>query len=221
MDYMRYWLTLLQSEDIGGIIPRLFDIMKDKKMMMALLLVALVAPAQAQVYKDIDTPPKKRLNTLLKDLEKGVKKTSKSVADWLGIDTKADDTLVEIDGVKYMPIYTTNLFAGNATEMEDACKADFAERYANATIISVVIPQEGWTEATLKEKKHITMYTRTAYCYVLAKDGDDGYINARYSFKQLRKPGQKWVAPIENWPKLERADAIPNKHYEQLLSNKS
>lgn len=188
-----------------------------KNMTMTLVLLALAAPMHAQVYKDTDKTPKERLNTLLGDFKKGMKKTGESLSGLLGIEGTGDSTLVEIDGVKYMPIHTTNRFSADSAGMYRAARADFARRYEDATIVSVVIPQDSWRETVLTENKRVTMYKRTVFCYVLAKDGADGYIHARYSFRQLRKPGKRWLAPEGYWPRFERADAIPTAHYQRLL----
>ena len=185
-------------------------------MTTALMLLVMAAPMHAQVYKDVDKTPKERLNTLLKDLEKGMHKTGESRSDLLGLDNKSDTTLIEIDGVKYMPVYTVDRFHADSASMYKACREDFAKRYDVTTIVSVAIPQEDWLETAILEKKKVVMYKREALCYVLGKDGKDGYINARYSFIQYRKPGKKWLASASHWPKFERADAIPNVHYNRL-----
>lgn len=188
-----------------------------KRQLTVLLLALILAiPANAQVYKDINRTPKERLNTLLRDIKRGIRKTGDSLNELLGGDGDSDKTLVEVDGVSYMPVYTTNRFTADSTGMYVACRADFARRYSRATVISTVIPQEAWDETVMKDNKKVVMYRRRAWCYVLAKDGEDGYINARYAFVQLRKPGQKWLAPEGYWPKFERADAIPNAHYKKL-----
>ena len=188
-----------------------------KRQLTVLLLALILAiPANAQVYKDIKQTPKERLNTLFRDIKRGIRKTGDSLNELLGGDSDSDKTLVEVDGVSYMPVYTTNRFAADSTGMYVACRADFARRYSHATVISTVIPQETWDETVMKDNKKVVMYRRRAWCYVLAKDGEDGYINARYAFVQLRKPGQKWLAPEGYWPKFERADAIPNAHYKKL-----
>lgn len=182
-----------------------------------LLLMAL--SMHAQVYKEVDKTPGERLGTLLKDFEKGMKKTCESLSDLLGLEGKADSTLIEIDGVKYMPVYTVDRFTADSVSMYAACCTDFAARYNATTIVSVTIPQENWLEAVVMEKKKVTMYKRRVYCYVLGKDGKDGYINARYSFTQYRKPGMRWLAPEGYWPKFERADVIPMMHYKRLKKN--
>lgn len=188
-----------------------------KRQLTVLLLALILAnPANAQVYKDIKRTPKERLNTLFRDIKRGIRKTGDSLNELLGGDSDSDKTLVEVDGVSYMPVYTTNRFTADSTGMYVACRSDFMRRYSRATVISTVIPQETWDESVMKDNKKIVMYRRRAWCYVLAKDGEDGYINARYAFVQLRKPGQKWLAPEGYWPKFERADAIPNAHYKKL-----
>lgn len=188
-----------------------------KKQLMVLLLALILAnSANAQVYKDIKQTPKERLNTLLRDIKRGIQKTGDSLNELLGYDSSRDKTLVEIDGVMYMPVYTTNRFTADSTGMYVACRADFMRRYSHANVISTVIPQETWDDTVIKDNKKVVMYKRSVWCYVLAKDGEDGYINARYAFKQLRKPGQKWLTPEGYWPKFERADAIPNAHYKKL-----
>ena len=180
----------------------------------ALLLMAL--SMHAQVYKEVDKTPGERLGTLLKDFEKGMKKTGESLSDLLGLEGKTDSTLIEIDGVRYMPVYTVDRFTADSLSMYEACRKDFAKRYNAATIVSVAIPQEDWLETVVMENKKVAMYKRKAYCYVLGKDGKDGYINARYSFIQYRKPGNRWLSAAGYWPKFERADAIPIMHYKRL-----
>lgn len=181
-----------------------------------MLLLALGQPLQAQVYKDVDKSPKERLDDFLGETEEGMKKAGKTISDFLGIKSKSGDDEVEIDGVKYMRLYTVNLFYADSTGMTDLCRTDFARRYPRATVVSVAIPQEGWTETAVKENKRIAAYRRTAYCYVLGRDGADGYINARYVFRQQRRPGNPWVASTGSWPRFERADAIPNVHFSKL-----
>lgn len=182
-----------------------------------LALLCMAAPMQAQVYKDTKSSPKKRLNTLLGDLKRGMQKTGESLSGLLGLGETTDTTLIEIDGMEYMPVHTVNLFHADSVAMYAACRRDFARRYEHATIVSVVIPQADWRETAISENKKIKMYKRKAYCYVLAKDGADGYINARYAFVQLRKPGKRWLAPEGYWPRFERADAIPTVHYQKLV----
>ncbi len=182
----------------------------------ALLLLAMGMPLQAQVYKDVDKTPKERLDDFLGETEQGMKKAGKTIGDFLGINSKTETDEVEVDGVRYMPLHTVNVFYADSTGMIERCRTDFARRYPRATILSVAIPQETWTETVVKENKRITAYKRTAYCYVLGRDGADGYINARYVFRQQRKPGNRWVSPASSWPGFERADAIPNIHFSKL-----
>ncbi|MDT3387177.1 MAG: hypothetical protein LIR46_05360 [Bacteroidota bacterium] len=186
------------------------------RILTVLMLLAMVAPLSAQVYKEVDKSPKERLQDFLDETATGINKAGKTIGDFLGINAEGTGDEVKIDGVKYMRIYTSNLFYADSTDMLTLCRKDFAQRYPQAEIVSVVIPQRSWNQTALKEGSKITAYKRMALCYVLAKDGKDGYINARYSFRQLRNPGKRWTTPEGYWPRFDRADAIPNVHYEQL-----
>jgi hypothetical protein len=190
--------------------------MKNKNIAAALLLCSLAAPMHAQVYKDTSKTPKERFSQLLGETKKGMEKAGKTISDFFGGIAAKDSDEVMIDGVKYMRIHSVNLFEGDDSAMLTLCREDFIRRYPNTTIVSVAIPQASWTETALKEKGKIVAYRRVAQCFVLAKDGTDGYINARYGFRCSRTPGKKWVKPAEYWPKFERADAIPNVHFRQL-----
>lgn len=185
---------------------------------MAVLVLMLTATsAQAQVYKEVNKSPGKRLDTLLKDIERGIQKTGESLSELLSLDAKGDTGLVEIDGARYMPLCTTDRFAADSLSMRQTCRGAFLRRYDAATVVSVTMPQEGWQQTVVMENKKVAKYKRRAVCYVLAKDGADGYINARYAFEQCRCPGGKWERLEGHWPKLERVDAIPNAHYKRLL----
>lgn len=183
---------------------------------MALWLLAVTLPMNAQVYKETDKSVKARITELYGHARKGVQKAGKDISDFLGFESKKDSDLVEIDGVKYMPLYTRNLFYADSTGMLAECRKAFKARYPKARILSVAIPQKSWIETAVKDDDRIVAYKRLAYCFVLAADGSDGYINAKYSFKGMREPGQEWVTPKEYWPHFEKADAIPNIHYKEL-----
>ena len=183
---------------------------------MALWLLAVTLPMNAQVYKETDKSVKTRITELYGHARNGVQKAGKDISDFLGFESRKDSDLVEIDGVKYMPLYTRNLFYADSTGMLAECRKAFKARYPKARILSVAIPQKSWIETAVKDDDRIVAYKRLAYCFVLAADGSDGYINAKYSFKGMREPGQEWVMPKEYWPHFEKADAIPNIHYKEL-----
>lgn len=191
--------------------------------LMVLTLGMVTVPVNAQTKNNTQK------ETLVKKVSKFWKKTTKQVAtagknigDAIGIDElarKNDSDLKEIDGVKYMPIYTTDLFANdNLTddnEMIKICKLKFADKYPESRIVHCVIPQKEWIMTAIREGSKITGYRRYAYCYLLAKDGTDGYINARFLFTEYREPGENYVE-INNSPKWERTDVIPNSVYSKL-----
>ena len=183
----------------------------------ASLLLLTAAPMQGQVSRDTDKTPKERLNDFLDETGQGMKKAGETIAGFLGIESKTETDVVTVEGVKYMPLYTANLFQDGGNDLLERCKADFRGRYPQATIVSAAIPQKDWTSVAVKEYKKIVSYKRTLYCYVLAKDGVDGYINVRYAYRLNRLPGKEWPKVETCRPAFERADAIPNTHYEQLL----
>ncbi len=187
-----------------------------------LFLSAFVLPTQAQTTDTDSTSkstPKERFNSFWGSTKKGFKKTGQVIGDFLGVESSKDSDLVEIDGVKYMPLYTTNIFKDDGSEMLNASSADALSRYPQAMVVSVAIPQEEWLETAVTKKKKVAYYQRQAYCYVLLKDADDGYINVRYTYIMQRQAGQSWEKTADYWPMMERADIIPNAHY-NLLKDK-
>lgn len=188
-------------------------------MMAALLLTSLAMPMHAQVYKDTDSTPKERVSRLLKDTRKGMKKAGKTISDFFEGFNLSDEERIEevkVGGVKYMRLHTVNLFEGDDEGMAVRSREEFLRRYPRCTVVAVAIPQQKWKDVAQKEDGKIVAYTRKADCYVLGKDGKDGYINVLFSFRCTRKPGGEWVRPAEYWPRLVRVDAIPNVHFEEL-----
>ena len=84
------------------------------------------------------------------------------------------------------------------------------------TIQSVVVPQQEWLSDTYKKNNKVTGYVQTLYCYVLAKDGDDGYVNARFMFQRQKEVGKQYEHIANRWPLWEKTDVIPASTYEVL-----
>jgi hypothetical protein len=51
---------------------------------------------------------------------------------------------------------------------------------------------------------------------VLAKDGDDGYVNARFMFQRQKEVGKQYEHIVNRWPLWENTDVIPASTYEVL-----
>ena len=88
-----------------------------------------------------------------------------------------------------------------------------------------------WLELNLKEvwnyrdliylftkRNFVVSYKQTLYCYVLAKDGAEGYINQRYVFVRSRKPGEEFVNDTQCWAKLQGTDVMTGKVFDKLTS---
>ena len=117
-----------------------------------------------------------------------------------------------------MPIYSVNLYKEDeGQELKQACEKAFKARYPQAVIVANAIPQEGWLTDAVKQNKVVVGYSETLYCYILAKDGTDGYINAKFVFQRYKKVGDSYAPVSGKWGSWERTDAIPNAVYKQLI----
>ena len=56
------------------------------------------------------------------------------------------------------------------------------------------------------------------YCYAIAQDGEEGYINAKFTFQRYREVGGEYQPLQEKWPKWERTDVLSDKVYNKLLT---
>lgn len=125
---------------------------------------------------------------------------------------------IKIDGTYYMPIYSVNLYKKDGgQDLKQACEEAFKARYPQAVVVARAIPQEDWLTESVKQNKVVVGYSETLYCYILAKDGTDGYINAKFVFQRYKKVGGSYAPLSGKWPSWERTDAIPNTAYKQLI----
>ena len=190
-------------------------------MFLAFGMTALPVNAQTNNNAKKETLVKK-VSTFWKKTKKQVTTAGKNIGDAIGVDDlakKNNEDLKEIDGVKFMPIYTTDLFVNNNLSDDEEqikiSKDEFVGKYPDAKIVHCVIPQKEWILTAVKEGSKITGYRRYAYSYLLAKDGTDGYINARFIFMEYRDAGENYVKS-GSWPKWDRTDIIPNNVYSKL-----
>lgn len=190
--------------------------MKYKTMMVAMLVFACHNAQAQSVDNEKNTLPKK-VEKLWDKTKSGVKRTGRSVGEFLGFDVNGNEDLMNIDGVDYMPIYTHHLMDGDGSHFLAPCIADVRRRYPEAKVLHAVIPQKKWIETSIRKSGKITGYKRTLYCFILASDGSEGYINAKYSYTQERNAGQKWMSNSSLAPKMERTDVIPTAHYQKIL----
>lgn len=190
---------------------------------MALLTMALPMNAQTNKNKQQESLVKK-VTTIWNNAKKQVKQTGKDIGEKIGFDDMAakeqDTDLIEVDGMKYMPIYNFDLFmsghAADDAELVRLSREAFTKRYPNAKILYAVIPQKDWLNTVLKNGDSVVGYRREAYCFIVAKDGSDGYLNARFLFSADRKVGGEYMKN-NSWPRWERTDVLPNQVYDKLI----
>ena len=190
---------------------------------MALLTMALPMNAQTNKNKQQESLVKKG-TTIWNNAKKQVKQTGKDIGEKIGFDDMAakeqDTDLIEVDGMKYMPIYNFDLFVNSHTtedaELVRLSREAFMKKYPNAEIMYAVVPQQDWLHTALRDGSKVTGYRRRAYCFVVAKDGSDGYLNARFLFSAERVAGGEYVKS-NSWPRWERTDVIPSHVYPKLI----
>ena len=180
-----------------------------QKITMVLAALLFAAPIRAQTEAE-------SISEAAADLWKVTRQTVKKQSRRVKEEINGGD-LLNVDGRNYMRVYDMNLYAdSDAREMRETCMKAFAEKYPSVKIVAAVIPQDGWTQTTTNSFGRVSKYVKTLYCYVLGKDGDDGYINARFSYRQVKKVGQEWLMDDANWPLWERTDVLTSEVYGKL-----
>ncbi|MCR4854470.1 MAG: hypothetical protein K5893_12870 [Prevotella sp.] len=180
-----------------------------KIVLMVIAAMFIAAPANAQTDTESVSEAVSGLWTKAKQ---GVTRSTRRIKEEMD-----GGGLVDVDGHSYMHIYTDDLFRDSqAADFRTACTNAFKAKYPTVKILSVAIPQEEWTETTTRTLGRISKYVKTVYCYVLAQDGEDGYINARFSFRRVKKVGKSWNDDADNWPLWERTDVMTPSVYKTL-----
>lgn len=142
-----------------------------------------------------------------------------------GVVTKVQDTfeaenagLHRVNGKYYMHLYDTNIYKGaDGEELCALCRNEFEEKYPAMTIKSVAIPQTEWVTTTVEADGQVKGYAQTLYCYIIAKDGNEGYVNAKFVFERQKKVGEPTMGNRVKWPLWTRTDVLTNDVYERLL----
>ena len=181
-------------------------------MLLAAFGWATVAQAQSA-----DTTKDQTIAGKMARFWKQVKDEVSYTAD--GLFSKEGNYKVLVDGNYYMPVYDVNLYKGtDGREMRNECGTQLLRKYPSAEIVSCVIPQTDWLTTTEEQGGQVVSYKQTLYCYVLAKDGAEGYINQRYVFVRSRKPGEDFVNDTQCWAKLQGTDVMAGKVFDKLTS---
>lgn len=184
---------------------------------LSALFIAVI-PIEAQSTKSSkDKSLSSKVSSIWNKAKDDVSDATHKVKRGIGIkDDHVDE--IKIDGVYYMTIYTTNVYKStDAQTLKAACEELFKARYPQAVVLTEAIPQEDWLTEPLKKNGEVVGYVESVYCYILAKDGGDGYINAKFMFQKYKDVGKTFARVESKWPNWERTDIIPNAVYAKLI----
>lgn len=183
-----------------------------------MMLVLLCQTAGAQVTKK-DTgngPLKERVSKFWSKTKKSLDKAADKISSDISSESQG---LRRIKGKYYMNIYDTHIYKGeDSDELLALCRKEFAAKYPSVKIRSCVIPQTEWATETVETNGTVTGYAQTLFCYILGKDGNEGFINAKFVFERQKKVGEPYMNARVKWPLWIRTDVITNEVAEQLMT---
>lgn len=188
----------------------------------SLLLCSCMCTVSAQTSTSNKTESLgSKISRILNRARKSANKAGKQVGYTLDADghLNKENDLIKVSGLYYMPLYTVNLYQGKeATEFRETVRKKFMEKYPQTKLQTVVIPQTDWLHEPVEKGDVIVGYLQTMYCYAIAQDGEEGYINAKFTFQRYREVGGEYQPLQEKWPKWERTDVLSDKVYNKLLT---
>ena len=185
-------------------------------LMLALTMCGISANAQ-MTKKDTGNGPFKERVSKLWDK---TKKTATDVATAIGDEiSNSTSGLRRIEGKYYMNVYDVNLYKGDdCATLLDLCRKQFTAKYPTVPIASCVIPQTDWETETVENAGQVTGYVQTLFCYIIGKDGNEGFINAKLVFERKKDVGKQLVNNNMKWPLWTRTDVMTNHVYDRLTS---
>lgn len=210
------WMFVASSGAVARLYNKVLGIMRKFFIIMfACFIGHAVCMAQADSVKTKSSQSfGSAVSNFWKKTKQGIKDSGVAIAD----EFSHRPGEYRINGTFYMPLYDVNLYKGeDGSVLADTCRVMFNKRYPQALIQSCVLPQTDWIGEEVKKGDEIVGYLYTMYCYVVARDGTDGYINARFLFQRYRDVGRSPAALEGKYPLWERTDVIPAKDYEKLL----
>ena len=188
----------------------------------SLLLCSCMCTVSAQTSTSNKTESLgSKISRILNRARKSANKAGKHVGYTLDADGHLikENDLIKVSGLYYMPLYTVNLYQGKeAAEFRETVRKKFMEKYPQTKLQTVVIPQTDWLHEPVEKGDVIVGYLQTMYCYAIAQDGEEGYINAKFTFQRYREVGGEYQPLQEKWPKWERTDVLSDKVYNKLLT---
>ena len=188
----------------------------------SLLLCSCMCTVSAQTSTSNKTESLgSKISRILNRARKSANKAGKQVGYTLDADghLNKENDLIKVSGLYYMPLYTVNLYQGKeAAEFRETVRKKFMEKYPQTKLQTVVIPQTDWLHEPVEKGDVIIGYLQTMYCYAIAQDGEEGYINAKFTFQRYREVGGEYQPLQEKEPKWERTDVLSDKVYNKLLT---
>lgn len=195
--------------------------MKKKGYIVLVLLLGAVTNVSAQSQDKKKEPFEEKVSKFLKKTKKELEQAGHELGDAIGFDDRigGKSDLLKVNGSYYMPLYSTDLYKGeDALMYRKTCTQQFRKKYPKVSIQSVAIPQKEWVLETVEKDGELVGYQRTLHCFIIARDGDEGYVNAKFTYRQYKNVGQEFQNVKGWWPKWERTDFMTNSVYEQLLN---
>lgn len=195
--------------------------MKKIGYIVLVLLLGSVTNVSAQSQDKKKEPFDKKVSKFLKKTKKELEQAGHELGDAIGFNDRIDgkSDLLKVNGSYYMSLYSKDLYKGeDALTYRKTCTQLFRKKYPKVSIQSVAIPQKEWVLETVEKDGELVGYQRTLHCFIIARDGDEGYINAKFTYQQYKNVGQEFQNVKGWWPKWERTDFMTNSVYEQLLN---
>lgn len=195
--------------------------MKKIGYIVLVLLLGAITNVSAQSQDKKKEPFDKKVSKFWKKTKKELEQAGHELGDAIGFNDRIDgkSDLLEVNGSYYMPLYSKDLYKGeDALTYRKTCTQLFRKKYPKVSIQSVAIPQKEWVLETVEKDGELVGYQRTLHCFIIARDGDEGYVNAKFTYQQYKNVGQEFQNVKGWWPKWERTDFMTNSVYEQLLN---
>ena len=195
--------------------------MKKIRYIVVVLLLGAVTNVSAQSQDKKKEPFEEKVSKFLKKTKKELEQAGHELGDAIGFDDRigGKSDLLKVNGSFYMPLYSKDLYKGeDALTYRKACTQQFRKKYPKVSIQSVTIPQKEWVLETVEKGGELVGYQRTLHCFIIARDGEEGYVNAKFTYRQYKNVGQEFQNVKDWWPKWERTDFMTNSVYEQLLN---
>ncbi len=194
--------------------------MKKIGYIMVFLLLGAATNVSAQSQDKKKEPFEKKVSKFLKKTKKELEQAGHELGDAIGFDDRLSgkSDLLKVNGSFYMPLYSKDLYKGeDALTFRKTSTQLFRKKYPKVNIQSVSIPQKEWVLETVEKDGELVGYQRTLHCFIIARDGEEGYVNAKFTYRQYKNVGQEFQNVKDWWPKWERTDFMTNSVYEQLL----